>query len=135
MMADDFPDMPENGTRLRLARDVLDSQMVDREHRQSGKVDGIVAELRDDGRLVITAVENGLPEALRRVSPRVGDWIAALGRRWGVRKGEVYRIPFNKVRRTGIEVHIDVDAVATPLLDWEKWLNDHIVRHIPGARW
>lgn len=132
-MAGDFPDMPENGARLRLARDVLDSQMVDREHRQSGKVDGIVAELREDGRLVVTAVENGLPEAVRRVSPRVGDWITALGRRWGVRKGEIYRIPFAKVRHTGIDVRIDLDADATPLLAWESWLRDHVVRHIPGA--
>ena len=132
-MAEDFPEMPENGSRLRLIRDVLDSQMVDRRHRQSGKVDGILAELREDGRLVITAVENGLPEAVRRVSPKVGDWIAALGRRWGVRKGEIYRIPFDKVRRAGIEVRIDLDAEATPLLAWEKWLHDHIVRHIPGA--
>lgn len=132
-MAEDFPEPPENGTRLRLVRDVLDSQMVDRRQRQSGKVDGIVAELRDDGRLVITAIENGLPEAVRRVSPRVGDWIAALGRRWGVRKGEVYRIPFAKIRHTGINVRIDLDAAETPLLAWEQWLRAHIVRRIPGA--
>lgn len=133
-MADDFPEMPANGTRLRLARDVLDSQMIDRRQQLSGKVDGIVAELRDDGRLIVTAIENGLPEAVRRVSPTVAGWIAALGRRWGVRKGEVYRIPFAKVRHTGINVRIDLNAAETPLLAWEKWLHDHVVRHIPGAK-
>jgi hypothetical protein len=132
-MADDFPDPPENGTRLRLVRDVLDSQMVDRKQRQSGKVDGIVAELREDGRLVITAVENGLPEAVRRVSPRVGDWIAALGRRWGVRGGEVYRVPFDRIRHTGIDVRVNIDAATTPLLAWEIWVRDHLVRRIPGS--
>ncbi|HEU4962007.1 MAG TPA: hypothetical protein VFT56_16585 [Sphingomonas sp.] len=131
MMAEDKAEREE---RLRLVRDVLDSQMVDRHDRQSGKVDGIVAELREDGRLVIVAVENGLPEAVRRVSPRVAGWIAALGRRWGVRKGEVYRIPFAKVRRAGITVCLDLDADETPLLAWEKWLREHVIRHIPGAK-
>lgn len=126
-------DETEQPTRLHLVRDLLDSQMIDRCDRQSGKVDGIVAELRDDGRLVIVAVENGLPEAVSRVSPRVARWIAALGRRWGVRKGESYRIPFAKVRRAGISIRIDLDAAKTPLLAWEAWLREHVVRHIPGS--
>jgi hypothetical protein len=70
---------PRDGGPLRLFRDVLDSQMVDRAGRHAGKVDGTVAELRDDGPPVLTVLENGVPELVRRVSPRVGDWIAALG--------------------------------------------------------
>lgn len=118
---------------LRLGRDVLDSQMVDSNDRQSGKVDGIVAELRGDGRLVIVALENGMPEAFRRVSPTLGDWLASIGKRWGVRGGKVYRIPFSKVREVGISLRLDIDASRTPLFAWESWLRKHVVRHIPGS--
>jgi hypothetical protein len=118
---------------LRLFRDVLDSQMVDRAHRHAGKVDGIVAELRDDGPPVLTALENGFPELVRRVSPRVGDWIAALGRRFGIRRGETYRIPWSAVRDVGIDVTVDVDATATPVYAWEVWLREHVVRRLPGS--
>lgn len=82
---------------MHLFRDLLDSQVVDRAGRQSGKVDGIVAELRPDGRPVVTALESGFPELVRRISIRAGDWAAAVGRRCGGRHGEVYRIPVSLV--------------------------------------
>ncbi|HET8654654.1 MAG TPA: hypothetical protein VFL93_04005 [Longimicrobiaceae bacterium] len=118
---------------MRLFREVLDSQMVDRDGRQAGKVDGIVAELRDDGPPVITALENGFPTLFRRVSPRLGDWVAALGRRYGVRHGEAYRIPRSRVRGVGIDVKVDLDATETPLFAWEHWLREHVVDRIPGS--
>lgn len=119
--------------RLRLFRDVLDSQMIDVLGRESGKVDGIVAQLRDGAPPLLVAVENGLPEQARRVSERVGDWIAALGRRWGVRHGEVYRIPWSRVRLTGINVQLDLDVTKTPLFAWEAWVREHIVAKIPRS--
>ncbi|HET7320921.1 MAG TPA: hypothetical protein VFI96_00325 [Longimicrobiaceae bacterium] len=118
---------------MRLYRDVLDSQMVDCDGRASGKVDGVVARLREGEPPVLVAVESGAPVLARRLSPRLGDWVAALGRHVGVRNGEVYRIPWEKVHRGEIDVKIDLDARGTPLWAWEEWWVEHVVRHIPGS--
>lgn len=120
-------------TRLHLFRDVLDNQMIDVNGCESGKVDGIVVQLRDGAPPLLVAIENGLPEQVRRISERVGDWIAALGRRWGVRHGQVYRIPWSRVKRTGINVRLDLDATKTPLYAWETWVREHIVEKIPRS--
>ncbi|HET8649683.1 MAG TPA: hypothetical protein VFL95_06565 [Gemmatimonadales bacterium] len=120
---------------MHLFRDVLDSQIVDRDGRQSGKVDGLLAQLRPDGRPVVVALESGFPELVRRISVRVGDWTAALGRRWGIRRGEVYLIPVSRVRDVGIDIDVDLDASETPLFAWEHWLREKVVRRIPWSGW
>lgn len=118
---------------MQLFRDVLDSRLVDRQGRAAGRVDGIVAELRDGVPPVITAIESGVPELVRRVNLRAGGWVAALGRRWGLRAGEVYRVPIAKVLDVGIDIDLDLDARDTPLLAWERWLRERVIRRIPGA--
>lgn len=121
-------------TTIRLFRDVLDSQIRDRTGRPAGKVDGMVAELRENGPPELIALENGMAELLRRVHPRLGDLAAALGRRIGVREEETYRIPISRVRNVGITVDVDFDATTTSLYAWENWLRDRILKRIPGVR-
>lgn len=44
------------------------------------------------------------------------------------------RIPWSKVIDVGIDVDVDIDVEATPALAYEKWLEDHVIGRIPGAR-
>lgn len=117
-----------------VIRDVLDNQLVDRNQRKMGKVDGIVVELRDDGQPPRLAyIEVGMPTLARRLHPRLQRWIAALERKWGAKHSEPFRIPWSKVRDVGIDVEVDVEAEATPALAYEQWVREHIIRKIPGA--
>jgi hypothetical protein len=121
--------------RLDLARDVLEMQVVDRDETKMGRVDGIVLELRGDQPPRVRELEMGFVVLARRIHPRVESWLAGLRRRFGVRKTARYRVPWSKVME--VEPHciqIDVKADETPAFDWERWLRDHIVARLPGAR-
>lgn len=118
---------------MHLIRDVLDNQLVDRNQRKMGKVDGIVIELRPGQPPRLAYLETGATALARRLHPRLYQWIFALERRWG--KCELpYRISWAKVRDTGIDVEIDVEAEQTPALDYERWLRNHVIKHIPGGK-
>ncbi len=120
--------------RLDLVRDVLDSQVVDREETKMGRVDGLVLELREGQPPRIESIEMGFVVLAGRLHPRLADWIERLGRRLGVRKAPCYRVPWSEV--TDVNEHwvvIDVEAEETPAFDWECWLRDHVVAHFPGV--
>jgi sporulation protein YlmC with PRC-barrel domain len=113
-----------------VIRDVLDHQLVDRDGRKMGRVDGIVMELRDTGPPKLAYIEVGMPTIARRLHPRLEGWIAGLEKKWGARQGEPFRIPWSKVRDPkvgGIDVEVDLDAEATPALAWEKWLRENVI--------
>ncbi len=116
-----------------VIRDVLDNQLVDRNQRKMGKVDGIVLELCDDKPPRLAYIEVGMPVLARRLHPRLGRWAVALGRKWGAMHGQPFRIPWAKVQDIGIDVDVDLDAEATPVLAWEQWLRKHVIGRIPGA--
>jgi sporulation protein YlmC with PRC-barrel domain len=118
-----------------IVRDVLDNQLVDRHGIKIGKVDGIILEVPDDGPPRLAYLEQGVPTLARRLHPRLGDWVSALGRKWGCRHGESYRIPWSKVRSIGIDVEVDIDVQVeeTPLLAWENWLREKVIGRIPGS--
>ncbi|MEH2405736.1 divalent metal cation transporter [Nostoc sp.] len=59
--------------------------------------------------------------------------VASIASKWGAKQSEPFRIPWSKVRDIGIDVEVDVEAEATPALDYEKWLRDHIIARIPGG--
>jgi len=116
-----------------LVRDVLDKQLLDRDGRKMGKVDGIVLELRDDGPPRVASIELGLAVLMQRLMDGAGEVVAVIERRLGVRKGEPVRIPMAKVLETGIDVRVDVAASDTEALAWEDWLGKHVVGRIPGS--
>lgn len=117
-----------------VIRDVLDNQLVDRNQRKMGKVDGIVAELRDGQPPRLAYIEVGMPTLARRLHPQCQRLVTAVQSRWGAKRGESFRIPWSKVRDVGIDVEVDVEAEETPALAYEHWLRDNIIRRIPGAR-
>jgi hypothetical protein len=50
-----------------------------------------------------------------------------------VRKNPVFRVPWSKVSKTGIDICIDVDGVKSDAFAWEHWLDDHVIRRLPFA--
>ena len=119
--------------KIHLIRDVLDNQLVDREKRPMGKADGVVLVLRNDKPPRLAYIEVGMSTVAHRLSTRLGRFVERMGRRWGVRHGKPLRLPWAKVRHVGIDVDLDVDVDETPVMDWEKWLNEHIIGRIPGS--
>ncbi|HXG92885.1 MAG TPA: hypothetical protein VNN73_11035 [Blastocatellia bacterium] len=116
-----------------LIRDVLDKQLVDRNQNSIGKVDGIIVALREGKPPRVAYIEVGTVALARRLNPRLAKWAAALERRLKVSEGEPYRIPWSKVREVGIDVEVDLEWEKTPLISWEKWVNEKIIGRIPGA--
>jgi sporulation protein YlmC with PRC-barrel domain len=118
---------------MRVIRDVLDNQLVDNKGCKIGKVDGVVIVLRKDKPPRLAYLEVGMSTLAHRLHPRLRKLAEILGKRWGVRGGKSYRIPFSKVKHIGIDVKVDLEAAETCLQDWEKWLNEKIIRRIPGG--
>ena len=117
---------------MRLIRDVLDKQIVNRNGQFLGKVDGIVITI-GQGRPRVTYLETGGTVLMTRIHPRLGAWAAAIRRRWGDGDPTPARIPWSRVvDDIGITVVVDVDARASRARAWERWLRHHVVRHIPG---
>ena len=116
-----------------VIRDVLDKQLVDLENTPLGMVDGIIMEWRDGARPRLACIEVGGGAAARRVGARMGRLVRWLERRWGARRGDPVRIAWSELRHFGVDVRVDVRADDAPSLDWERWVRDHIIAHIPGA--
>jgi hypothetical protein len=117
-----------------LVCDVLDKQMVDRRLRKMSRVDGIILELGETGPPRVVAVETGIDTLARRLSERLGRWVAAWLRRIDPKRPGAYRVAWPKVRQLTLDVHVDVDAENTPVYAFERWLRDHIVIHMPFGR-
>ena len=105
---------------MRLVRDVLDNQLVDRKKVKIGKADGIVIEVRESGPPKILSIEAGLLTKARRIHPALAAWIG----RWST----PYRIAWSQVRDVGIDIDVDIDAENTPLLRVEKRLRKVVMR-------
>ena len=117
-----------------VIRDVLDNQIVDRNQRKMGKVDGIIIEPRDGHPPRLTYLETGATTLAQRFHPRLGNWVAAIERRWGAKNSEPYRIPWSKIRNIGIDVEVDLEAEQTSALAYEQWLREHVIKRIPGGK-
>lgn len=116
---------------LHLVRDVLDTQVLDREKRPMGKVDGIGLELRDGAPPRVAYFEIDGVTAWRRFGERYGRWAARLARKW--RHAEPYRFGWSQVRDLGIDLELDVDAERTSTFDLERWLRERFVARLPGG--
>src|SRR5690349_18399664 len=102
--------------KLALIRDVLDSQLVDRHGRDMGRVDGLVAELRDGRPPRVVRIECGMRVLAARVHPRLGAWAAALSRWFSPRGGKPVRVDWADVRTVGPDIALSVDADQTGAL-------------------
>jgi hypothetical protein len=116
-----------------VIRDILDKQLIDGHGRRIGKVDGLVLEWRDDAPPRLAYIEVGAMTLGRRLHPRFERWAAALERWLGIGNGKPYRVPFAKVRETGLTVEVDLDVKRTPIQAWQRWVREHVIKRIPGA--
>lgn len=119
---------------LKLAREILEQELLDRNGRKMGRVDGLVAVIDGDGPPRIDAFELGFTVLARRIHPRLERWLEAIRKRWSVRKIAVQIIPWSAVEeiKDG-SIRVSIDATETPAFDWERWMCDHIVARLPGS--
>ncbi|HEY0544471.1 MAG TPA: hypothetical protein VGC91_03660 [Pyrinomonadaceae bacterium] len=120
--------------RVDLIRDVLDKQLVDRNDRKMGKVDGLVMQMREGEPPRIAFIEVSTITLARRLSMRLGKIVARLSAKLGgQRHAAPFRIAWSKLTLTGNDVTVGVDADETPTQDWQRWLKRNLIGRIPGA--
>jgi sporulation protein YlmC with PRC-barrel domain len=119
---------------LQAGLSLLDRQLVDRDGKLCGKVDDLeLTPLEGSNDLYVSAVLTG-PGALhtRHGWTGAGRWLRKLVRSQDPERDRG-RIPFGRV--TSIDNHVALSSTADELAtdDTERWVRDHIVRHIPGS--
>ena len=117
---------------MELIRDCLDKQVVDRDERPMGRVDGVILEIEPGRRPRVACIELGVSTIAGRLSGRLGRLVYRVSKQLPD-QGEPYRIPWNKVRVGLNTVKVDMNAEKTPALEWELWLRKKIIGRIPGA--
>jgi hypothetical protein len=121
--------------KIQLIAEILDEQLKDVHGVNSGRVDGIVLELRDDKPPKVSYIEVSPITLFGRFSMRFAHWYARIDRKFGEGRGVPFRIPFSRVSREGPTLALDFDAQKTPIGALENWLREHIVRRLPfGGR-
>jgi hypothetical protein len=118
---------------MQLVRDVLDMQLCDADDLPIGKVDGIVLELRDGEPPRVVAIEVGPITLLRRFGVRLAAWYAKLDRHFGPGRGVPYRIAWSRLAVQRVKVQANLRSRDTPVNAAENWLNEHVVKHLPGG--
>lgn len=119
---------------MHIVRDVLDKELLDRNEKRMGRVDGLIMELSPGEQPRITTISVGGTTLTRRLPGFVGRWMTALVTKWGVRHGQPYTVSWSHVRKVrDASVQLDVDSDQTPAMATAQWIRDHIVEHIPGA--
>lgn len=119
---------------MKLARDIIDKQLVDKHQTKSGKVDGLVLTLQSGKPPVVGFIEIGAITLARRLGKKVERMVRSLKRRWGSsRSQQPYRVPWRQVRDIGIDIELALDVRETPVHDWQVWLRDKVIRRIPGS--
>jgi sporulation protein YlmC with PRC-barrel domain len=118
---------------VKLVRDVLDKELLDREEEPMGRVDGLVMRVGKDSQPRITHIDVGSPALWDRVNPIVGRLGRLIAGWWGPKRREQVRIPWSCVETVGRDIKLDVEAKETGAIDWEIWFARHIIEHIPGS--
>jgi sporulation protein YlmC with PRC-barrel domain len=113
---------------MNLLRDVLDQQVIDCTGGRTGKVDGIVLEIRSGAPPRVACLESGSGILARRLSGRLERLVMRLRRRMSGKESEPFQVPWSEVRHVGVSVNLTIDAPADPV---ENWLRVHIIERIP----
>jgi hypothetical protein len=118
---------------MSLARDLLDAQLVDRNQRRIGRVDGVIIEIRAGVPPRVAAMEVGFLTAARRIHRRLPRILRRILKRLPVAPATV-RLPLTLCREVGVNIALDLDASEDRrLLRVERWLRRHVVARIPTA--
>jgi sporulation protein YlmC with PRC-barrel domain len=114
-----------------ISREILDQQLVDRNGINIGKVDSVALELRDGLPPRVAAVFTGGHLLAHRLHPRIEAWARRLAQVWGPGSHEPVRIPWSQVKKIGVDVKVDIEALT--VMPWEHWIREHVIGRIPGA--
>ncbi len=117
---------------MHLIAEVLDAQLKDVNGRNSGRIDGIVLELRNDKPPRVAYVEISPITLLARFSERFAWWYARFDRRLAPGRGTPFRIAWSRITRSGPTLQTDLDVESTSIMALEDWLRERVVSHIPG---
>ena len=115
-----------------VCRDLLDKQVVDRNGRWLGRVDGIVLEHTDGGPPRLAAILIGPVALAFRLHPAIGRWMAAFERICELPKGRPVRIGLEHIVDIGRYVKTDLSSSETDALAVEHKLRRWVAR-IPGG--
>jgi len=111
---------------------LLDRQILTSDGRMVGKVDDVELELRDDGRLYVTALLSG-PGAL---GPRLGGALGTLVQgTWSRLSGrtEPARVRWSQVAHLTSAVELGVSAETVRIDGFEEWVRDRFIAALPGS--
>jgi len=117
----------------RLVRDLLDNQMVDREKRNIGRIDGIAIQVAHGKQPRVTDLESGALVLAARLGRPWQRFVAFMTRHFGVRTNPIFRVPWNKVTKVGLDVYVDIDGRKSDAFAWEHYLDDHLIGRLPLA--
>jgi sporulation protein YlmC with PRC-barrel domain len=117
---------------MNLVRDVLDTQIVGRDGRRMGRVDGLIIETREGAPPKVAYIEMGAEVLAGRLSSRLAAWVARLRNRFWKEDTGVFRVPWSRVRDVGFDIEIDMPETTTTR--FQEWLRREIVARMPGGR-
>jgi sporulation protein YlmC with PRC-barrel domain len=117
-----------------LVRDLLDKQLIDRDGKKLGKVDGVVIQISDaTKRPRITHVELGSIVLARRIGSRFGRFWEAIAIGIGGDSAKPFRISYQKLQLRTIDIQVALARKDTPVDNWQSWLRSHLIARIPGG--
>jgi sporulation protein YlmC with PRC-barrel domain len=116
-----------------VARDVLDTNVVDRNGREMGRVDGILLDQQAGRPLRLAAIVIG-PAALGdRLHPAVGRIVRRIEKRFGLDPNRPVHIDFADIDSVEDKVRLRLTVGETAVEAVEQRLRAWVVR-LPGAR-
>jgi hypothetical protein len=126
--------MAEPFRRYDAGMRIVDRQLVDPDGLLVAKADDLEVTEREDGRLVLTAILTG-PGALGpRLDGRLGRWITAVWRRLHPDPDpQPGRIPVTEVVKVDSAVHVAARREDLGVDGLERWVDEHVIRRLPGA--
>src|SRR5579885_3303464 len=113
--------------QILVMRNIMDNQLETSDDIEIGRVADIEAELRPDGRLVLTRLLTG-PEALAgRISSRLRPIVHFL-----LRNHFEHSIPIDEINGFHPTLRLRGRAIDYATGESERWLANHIFRWLPG---
>jgi sporulation protein YlmC with PRC-barrel domain len=118
---------------MKLVRDVLDKELLDREGEPMGRVDGLMMHVGKNAQPRVTHIAIGGTTPWDRVHPVLGRLAERIAQWWGPRRLHPVRVAWSHVQTVGRDIKLDVEAKDTGAIAWEIWIARHIIERIPGS--
>ncbi|UDY37471.1 hypothetical protein [Dermatobacter hominis] len=122
------------GRLLRVAVQLLDRQIVDRDDLMAGKVDDVELTVDEDGAALVAALISGPGVLAGRLGHRrYGRWRERMESTLEPPGERMTRIPMVDVRRVDSAIHLSIGRDRLASMGTEHWVRDHVICHLPAA--